>query len=233
VFNARTNPAPFAGRYTAIFPGATNRNSHMPHGNGYATIVVNLSGSIVSSSALADGTKVSQGGYVTQSGQWPFYAALYRGRGHVLGWLGFSSASDQPPLSGQTSWIKSSGAAGSYYADGFQFLVSTTGASYQPPSRGLPVLDMSNGYISFSSITPGASFTNDVTVGKNNRIVNLSDNKLAITLTPGSGLFRGTVVSPDGGRPIPFGGVILQIQNAGSGYFLLGSQSGRVDLGGY
>ena len=53
-----------------------------------------------------------------------------------------------------------------------------------------------------------------------------------LTLVPGSGLFRGTVVDPGGGRPMPFGGVIVQNQNMGSGYFLIGTQSGRVDLRG-
>jgi hypothetical protein len=60
----------------------------------------------------------------------------------------------------------------------------------------------------------------------------LSDNKLTMTFSPASGLFRGSVVDPDGSRRMPFGGVVLQNQNMGSGFFMMGSQSGRVDLNG-
>jgi len=231
MFNARTNPAPFAGRYTAIFPGATNRNSQMPRGNGYATVVVNRSGSVTSTAALADGTKVSQGGWLASDGRWPFYAALYRGRGQLLGWLTFSTSAD-PPLAGQTSWIKSANSPGIYYAGGFNLLTPAIGSTYQPPSRGVPILDISDAYVAFKSATPRESFTNDITIAANNKVTNLSDNKLALTFAPGSGVFRGNVTSPGGGRPMPFGGVVLQNQNGGAGYFLSGTQSGGVELGG-
>ena len=92
------------------------------------------------------------------------------------------------------------------------------------------MLDFSNGYLSFSGGNLEDGITNDLAISANNRVLNLSPNKLGLTLTPSSGTFRGTVVSPDGGRPIPFSGVILQNQGAGSGYFLLSGQSGRVDL---
>jgi hypothetical protein len=231
VFNARTNPAPFAGRYTVIFPGSTNHHSPLPQGNGFATITVSRAGVVACSASLADGTKVTQSATIGQRGHWPFYAGLYRGRGQLLGWLNFTNAG-QAAVIGQTSWIKTEASGGIYYADGFDFPVSAAGSSYQPPSRGLPILDISDGYVSFRNGGLGASITNEVTISANNKVTNLSDNKLVLTVTPASGLFRGTVANPDGGKPIPFSGVVLQNQNAGSGYFLLWNQSGRVDLGG-
>lgn len=230
MFNARTNPAAFAGRYTAILPGGTDRNSQIPRGNGYATIVVNRSGSVICSASLADGTKVSQSAWLASDGRWPFYAALYRGRGQLLGWLAFNNSPAQP-LAGQTSWIKSTGSGGTYYADGFTLLSPATGSAYQPPSRGVPVLDANEGYVAFGGATLRDSFTNNISIAPNNKVINLSDNKLTMTFVSGSGLFRGSVIDPRGGSLLPFGGVILQNQNVGSGCFLQGTQGGKVDLG--
>jgi hypothetical protein len=228
VFNARTNPAPFAGRHTAIFPGSPNTGAPTPYGSGFATIKVNASGSVVCSASLADGTKFSQSARLSHAGDWPFYASLYRGRGQVIGWLNFT-ASAEPELSGQTSWIKGPGAGGGNYIRGFEVLVSVTGSPYQPPSRGMPILGFSQGYASFTGGNPNQNFVNAVAFAANNKITNLSSNKLTLTLTPTSGLFRGTV-KPAGGRTFPFNGVVLQSEDTGSGYYLLGSQSGRVDL---
>jgi hypothetical protein len=227
MFNARTNPAVFAGKHTAIFPGSPNTDAPTPYGSGFATIKVNTSGSVACSVSLADGTKFSQSARLSQAGNWPFYASLYRGRGQIIGWLNFS-ASGQPELSGQTTWTKGAGSGGAY-ADGFDVAVSVTGSSYQPPSRGIPMLGFSQGYASFTGGNPSQDFVNAVALGANNKITNLSSNKLTLTLTPTSGLFRGTV-KPAGGRAFPFNGVVLQSEDAGSGYYLLGSQSGRVDL---
>jgi len=185
---------------------------------------------VTCTAGLADGTKLSQAGWVAKDGRWPFYAPLYRGRGQLLGWLTFSNSED-PPLAGQASWIKGTSSS-SIYADGFNLLTTTLGSAYQPPSRGVPILDVSDGSIAFRGATARDSFTNYITIAPNNRVSNLSDNKLTMTFSPASGLFRGSVVDPDGSRRMPFGGVVLQNQNMGSGFFMMGSKSGRVDLNG-
>jgi hypothetical protein len=92
------------------------------------------------------------------------------------------------------------------------------------------MLDLSEASVAFRAASPRDSFTNEVSIAANNKVTNLSDNKLTLTLAPASGLFRGTVVSPGGAGSMPFGGVILQNQDAGSGCFLQGTQGGRVDL---
>ncbi|HSU53178.1 MAG TPA: hypothetical protein VLT36_03880 [Candidatus Dormibacteraeota bacterium] len=231
VFNSSTNPAPFAGRYTAIFPApaASDSQSNAPFGNGYATIIVNRAGGVVCAASLADGTKVSQSARLAQDGHWPFYAGLPRGQGQLIGWLSLDN-SIEPALFGQMSWNKGATYTSLYYSGGFDAMLYPTGSSYQPPSRGLPILAVTDAYLYFSDGSD-ESLTNNVIFSANSGPEDLGSNVLSFKVTPGSGLFRGTFVKPSALRPVPFSGVVLQSQNVGSGYYLFGSQSGRVDLG--
>ena len=77
-------------------------------------------------------------------------------------------------------------------------------------------------------ITP---FANDILVTTNNRVVNLSSNRLTMTLTLPTGLFNGRVVDPLTGRTIPFKGALLQKRELGAGQFNGTNQTGRVVLG--
>ena len=75
------------------------------------------------------------------------------------------------------------------------------------------------------------NLTNQITLGSNNRVTNLSGNKLSLTLTLSTGVFKGSVVNPATAQTIPFSGVVLQKRNGGYGFFLSASQSGQVYFG--
>jgi hypothetical protein len=62
-------------------------------------------------------------------------------------------------------------------------------------------------------------------------VTNLSGPKLNLSITPSSGLFRGTFVDPDSKKSTPFQGVLFQNANIGVGYFLGSDGSGEVHLG--
>src|SRR5262249_11055489 len=59
VFDARLNPAPFAGKYT-MFIDAGAGDPAIPAGEGFGTLRVDASGKISLSGMLADGTKIAQ-----------------------------------------------------------------------------------------------------------------------------------------------------------------------------
>ena len=73
--------------------------------------------------------------------------------------------------------------------------------------------------------------TNAVLLEPNNKVLNMSTNRLSLSFTVATGAFKGSVVDPATQKPISFGGVVLQKQNVGYGFFLGANQSGQVRLG--
>ncbi len=226
VFSKATH-ASQAGAYTFIIPG-DSQDAGSPGGISFGSVSVDTSGNVTWSGALADGSKVTQKSTLSSDGIWPLYSSLYSGQGCVMGWIQFSNL-----VSGDLVWIKSSGASGKYYSAGFTNLLSSYGSPYQKPSVGARALDLSGGLGEFSANGGGLSqtLTNDIRLELNNRVTSLSGPKLSITITPSSGLFRGTFVNPDTHASTPFQGVLFQNANIGVGYFLGSDGSGEVHLG--
>ena len=80
-------------------------------------------------------------------------------------------------------------------------------------------------------------FTTEAALGRNNRITDEGTNKLTLTITPGTGLFRGTVMRPGGTRSMSFSGALfqkplLQMPDIayGFGFHLGTNQSGQIRL---
>jgi hypothetical protein len=224
---SKSNTAPQAGKYTVVIPGSDDFSAQ-PGGDGFGTITVDDLGNVKFSGTLGDGTKVTQRAALSKDAQWPFYASLYSGSGSILGWLTFA---DEPgnDISGRLSWIKLAQTTGPHYPNGFTNITQVIGSSYAF-TNGVPLLNFSDGQVSLMNGNLSENFTNQV-VFEANKITNLSGNQLTLTITSGSGLFKGSVVNPVTQLAIPFSGVIVQKQNFGSGYFLGTNQSGRVFFG--
>jgi hypothetical protein len=224
-----SNPAPEAGRYTLLIPGADSGVSQ-PGGDGYGTVVVSPTGGITFSGVLADGTKVSQKAILLTNGEWAFYVPLYSGNGSILGWLTFSNQDDSD-ITGNVDWFKLSAAGGKLYPAGFTNGTEAVGSSYHF-TNGVPVLDFTNGVVWLANGNLANSFTNQVTLDSASKVTNDSTNALTLTITTSTGLFKGSVVNPaTGGKPIAINGVLLQKQNFGGGFFLGTNQTGRVFFG--
>ena len=125
------------------------------------------------------------------------------------------------------NWIKLPQSSVQFYRGGF---TNETGviASRYVFTNHVPVLNFSTGQVWFANGNLAASFTNQVVLGTNNKVT--STNKLSLSIATGSGLFTGRV-TPPGGKAIAIGGVVLQKQEFGGGYFLGTNQSGRVYFG--
>jgi hypothetical protein len=227
VFNSRTNIAPEAGQFTLIIPGNPD-DTNSPGGDSYADVTVSKSGAISMSGSLADDTGVSQSATVSQAARWPFYLSLYSGQGLVLGWLTFTN-SDPPELGGDVTWIKPELEKAKYYPGGFSNQIAVAASAYTRPPRDTTILDFSS---STELVVSGAdlaqAITNQIMVEDNNRVLNLSSNRMSLSFSTSSGLFSGYVVEPGTSERVSFRGATLQSQNAASGYFLSSGQSGEV-----
>jgi uncharacterized repeat protein (TIGR03803 family) len=236
VFDGRTSLAPQAGQYTMVIAGNDNPDVS-PGGDGYGTISVDKAGNIRLAGFLADGTRLSQAVPLSKNGQWPFFASLYTGQGMVIGWLSFTNALDED-LTGDVVWIKPPSATSKVNRSGFTNLTSASGSHYTRPASGTTILQIANGELSFSegvlSQFPtnelAQTFTNLIVLSSNNHVQNLSSNKLTLTFSQSSGSFSGRAGDPFNVSAISFGGVVLQKQNQGAGFFIRNGESGLVLL---
>ena len=230
-YDRKSNPATdMAGVYTVQIPGDA-QSTNGPAGAGVASLKIDLGGKVIWSGSLADGSKVSQASVLFDSGYWPMYSSLYGGSGCVASWLQVSNNG----VSGQCVWLKPARMLSKYYTggsstSGFTNVVEATGSLYSPPRKGQFALDW--GGNSGSLVLGGnerASGSYTVRLN-NNRIVGMAA-KLSLTITPGTGLFKG-VFTPSSGEKVQVLGAILQDSQSGVGYFLGAQQSGAVTLEG-
>ncbi len=209
---SKTNPAPQAGKYTLLIPGSENASAQ-PGGNGFGAVTVNASGQVTFSGILGDGTPVTSGSIVSSQGQWPFYISLYGGQGSILGWLSFTNEGD---ISGQLGWFKLPQTKARLYPGGFTNGTDVIGSVYAY-TNGLPVLGLTDGQLCLTNGNLAQSITNDPATNR-------------LTFKTASGLFKGSVMNPETGKPISVNGIVLQNQDFGAGYFLGTTESGSVVL---
>jgi Divergent InlB B-repeat domain/Fibronectin type III domain/Bacterial Ig domain len=226
VFNGRTNPAPFAGKFTLVIPGLEGDPSS-PAGHGFGAVRVNASGSAHVAGVLADGTRFSQSAPVSRNGSWPFYAPLYSGNGLVLSWLAFTNQSDSD-LNGLLTWIKSPNAKARYYPSGFDNQSQAAGSIYVLPA-GANILNLTSAELEVSGGNLASIFTNSVTLGRRNTVT-AADKHFSMRFASTSGLYRGRLRDPETGKMRAFRGAVLQKVNVAYGFMLGESQSSAVVL---
>ncbi|HWD91910.1 MAG TPA: hypothetical protein VG938_06130 [Verrucomicrobiae bacterium] len=125
VFNKRSNPAPFAGKYSLTFAGPGDNDPSRPQNDGSGTATVSTAGQVKFKGVLGDGTRVSQSAILSPDGSWPFYVPLYKQGGQIMGWLNFDSSS----VSGQPSWIKLPNDRNKSFPGGFELNPAVTGSA--------------------------------------------------------------------------------------------------------
>jgi hypothetical protein len=225
---SKTTPAPQSGSYTLVIPGG-NEPSTQPGGIGAGTVKVDTLGNITFSDALGDGTKVSQRTFISKDSQWPIFASLYAKQGLLIGWLTFDTNQPNSDIAGPVSWIKLPQANSKFYPAGFDLDgIQAIGSKYSF-TPGVPLVNWTNGQVVLENGNLSPGITNGLSIDANSKIT--GTNKLVLSFTTATGLFRGSVMNPDTAKPIPVNGVMLQKQNLGYGYFLGTNQTGSVTLG--
>ena len=227
IFHSRTNPAPLAGRYTVSLPGSDQAG--LPEGHGWATLRMTTAGWAIFAGCLGDGTRVVTRAPVSKNRIWPLYAPLYRLQGSILGWIQFDWTGVDDDLYGDIDWFKPAQPTGVYYPAGFSCPTTVTGSRYVPPaSSTVPVLALTNAVLALKGGNLSQPWTNSIVLGPGNRITNAGPNVLAVSVTLGTGRFKGRFVDPTSERPAAFTGVLLQKSVDGVGCFLGTNASGQV-----
>src|SRR6185503_13323798 len=90
VFNATTNPAPFAGNYTFVIPADTS-GAPGPEGDSSGTLKVDNRGGASLKVSLADNTALTLKTSVSKNGALPFFGSLYKGLGAAISWVMFDT----------------------------------------------------------------------------------------------------------------------------------------------
>ena len=225
-FNSRSAPAPQAGRYTLVFSGGSDA-ANEPAGNSYGILAVNRAGRVNFFGRLADGTAVSQSTMISRQGLWPLYLPLYAGQGLVLAWLNLG---DSPgDITGDVSWIRPAASKVKYYSSGFAVQCSASGSPYVAPSAPNQLLDLTSAALVLDGVKGAQTLTYEVSLS-GNRIINLSDSRLNLSLAPATGMFSGRGVDSATGRAIGLSGVVLQNRNIGAGFYVTGDQVGPMWL---
>jgi hypothetical protein len=110
--------------------------------------------------------------------------------------------------------------------------LEASGVPYHSASVGTRLLDLNDG--TGSLILSGGGLSSPASTSLrlelNNKATDLSGHKLSLILTPTTGLFHGSVLNPDTGKPITFQGALFPDWNVGLGYFLTPNLSGQVYL---
>lgn len=226
-FSSSTNPASYAGRYTMSLPGSDQAG--LPEGHGWATVRMNTAGLVTLVGSLADGTRVVAKAPLSKNRLWPFYAPAYQLQGSVIGWVQFDWTAPDDDLRGDIDWFKPAQPGGSFYPGGFNYQTTVTGSRYIAPV--LPtdrVLALTNGVLVLKGGNLSQAWTNSLGLGPDNRMTNAGPHELTVSLTLGTGVFKGQFVDPISERIAAFTGVVLQKSISGAGYFLGTNTSGRV-----
>jgi hypothetical protein len=228
VYHAKTNPAPFAGQYTLVFPGAANP-ADGPEGHGYGTVKVDLAGRVTLAAALADGAKAAQKVALSQSGVWPLYVPLYKGLGQLLSWQTFSNL-PSGDVSGSVNWTRPPQPASPYWPSGFTQETITVGSSYVRPGPTNPLLQITQTTFVCQGGNISPSVTHPITVDAQGKITIAGGNPISISVSPASGLFSGKLTDATG-HSRTFRGAVLQKQVGGAGFLLGTNRSAQVFFG--
>jgi sugar lactone lactonase YvrE len=213
------SPTPLTGTITAAIPGA---DPDAPSGYGSLAINIAKNGTLTASGKTADGNAFSQGSALNQNGAWPLYAPIKNG-GIIIGW---QSISTNKTPSGQITWIKPTNTV--LHLAGFTYTTEEQiGGAY---TNKAPFLSLTNGSLIFTGGTLDADLTNAVKLTGAAVTDVTKTNKLKFTLTPGTGLFRGSFVDPESKKTSAFNGVLLQQQSIGLGSFGTNLSTGSVEL---
>ena len=198
------------GIYTLVLIPADATATNVPQGYGYASLTVSRTGIGSLSGALNDGTRLTAKAPVSPSGLWPFYVSLYKNTGACIGWVSFETDTAVDAVA--VDWFAP---ASPSYAK-FTTTLTLVGSQYttgpQPVSGAWELTFNGRGL---------SNLVNTVTLNAAGKVIGTQPNPDALTLkvTLKTGQFTGTFKPTGDRQPIPFNGLLLQLQGGGAGLF--------------
>ena len=219
--------------YTLTFPAKAQQPSgldaaYYPQGDGYATMTVNVNGTVTLSGRLADDTSITASAPLSKNQQWPVFAQLYGLKGCLAGMATLENTATVTGMDLQ--WIRPYQNV-QWYPNGWTdgILVDLAGADYVVP----PAVPATSVFPGLQAISPNATLTlshgllsapiiQNLRISPNDAVVNVGPvYNATLSIVKATGLISGNFTHTDGRRPL-FRAVILQkgpYQGA-RGYFL-------------
>lgn len=220
VFDAKSNPAPQAGKYTVLLPPAAGLRSP----TGYLTVTVNPDGTLRLIGNLPDNTGPSFGGQLSKNGVLQLYCPI-TGGGLLLGGAVFNASHDAG-AQGTVTWSR----PGVPNVDlGFR------GEFYTPPvakTRILPSLVDGKTKSEIGGVGLVPAVVQNFTLGVDNKVTFTTvpnPGVSAIAFTPTTGAFSATI--KQGTKSFQARGALLQKSALGAGYFVPAGGTGYVLIG--
>jgi len=222
-----------AGTYTVLLK-PTSTDSSVPQGTGYATLTVNSTGGVVFSGQLADCEAISGTGSMfadafTLKETLSYPAVAAKGAtGALCGTLVFQKLAGAD-FNGTLKWIKPAQTKGKFPA-AIDADLNVIGSLYTPPAAGSSALPgFTNGTLAVSG---AAQITQAVILtSANSFAVNAPfQDQTALTLTPATGVFKGSFLYPGQSAPTAFIGVLYQDQIIGGGFYVGPVGAGNISL---
>jgi hypothetical protein len=232
VFDSKTNPAPYTGKYTLAILGLLGEPL-ASGGIGFGAAKALPNGLINVKGTLGDGKNFSQSTFLSKDGFWPFYISPYgQASGAVSGWLNIKNGQTESVSLGNLTWVKRAIASDKFYPAGFSNSVAVIGSIYKAPTNTTgDVIGLSRGTVSLTSPEFTQGFAKEVML-LTNRIVSIPEglDKLKFNIKKDNGLFSGTIQVPGYTATVKFKGTLLQNQKAGYGFFFGINQTGQILL---
>lgn len=219
-------------------------SAFVPHGTGFATLSIGLSGSVVTAGKTADGETITGASFLGPNGEFGIYTPLYKNQGTIQGQI---TLTEDPAklfagntLSGAPTWSKPAIAAARAYPDAFGpvplsaeggYLASTGkgNAILGLPEAGGVQLDFNAGGVDQSATQPALN----INYTADNKVVlpPTAENpaKVSLTINAATGAVSGNFTLVETNPPltrskVPFQGQIVRLANSSIkavGYFML------------
>lgn len=221
------NPAGrWPGRYTVDLASLVAQpDLTVPGGAGVATVTANTNGTAVWAVTLPDGTKVAAPGALSKDGAFPFYAALYGGKGSIFSPMTFTN-DGAARIFGLANWSKPSRPLDARYRGGFTNVLDAHGSLY---SRTEVTNALAAGAASVAiHFLPTPDSTNFVTWNRATRLTNSAG--FSVTLNPANGLWTGVYPEPVSRQRLPFQATLQPAAGGllGKGFLVQSNVSGLV-----
>jgi hypothetical protein len=231
------NPATDAGNYTGVFtaqpaPNGGLNAEQFPQGDGWTTLKIAPTGTVKMRGRFADGTKFTSACALNKADALPFYVPLYKKSGSVVGRLTFETSGATRIGTPGLTWFRPAQSQPRYPAGwpngialGFEGAARNVVSERNILPEGGAQLAFTGGDL----VAPGLARTLSVASKNKVTVTNRGEEQLRIILKA-NGEWSGTFIHPVNRKRASASGVVLRDLNAGRGFFLGPTASGRATI---
>ncbi len=237
-YNGKTVLVPEAllankGYFTAVIPSKPQEDSdsdEFPQGDGIATITISKKGTVKTKGVLADGTKFSSAGALSEVNTSVLCALLYKSKGIIAADVKFDTTRpDSDALGRDLVWLRPADANAKHYPAGIVVKLDLLAASYRAPQKldtasafpGLGADDLvaGNAILTAADGKLAAPVVKNVNITTKNKVTNApaTDKTFKVSFSAAKGTFAGAFTHSDATKP-KFTGIVFQKGPAAGGY---------------